>query len=274
MVAEAYVLGLTESANAPSRLDATVAEEYELDNNFRGDGDESGVKFCVPFVLPKSNNNSALYLYYPLCNHTVIKALSPQLAPPRPLCPIPVASSFTSIVLSKTLTSITKQMLATSILPKLGCHITVTHSGATIHKFPDKSAFISYKLVGNLQVCMGNKSFLPVLGCGLAIIFLSGQQVLVRNALHMPGLVIPLYSLHAHCVQPGCSFIGASGVSILVYFPTFILMVDTSKECHLVFESLGHLVLLDSLHYVQPCCAPSLYPSRGVSYSLQVPRGD
>jgi hypothetical protein len=41
--------------------------------------------------------------------------------------------------------------------------------------FPDKSAFISYKLVANLQVCMGNNSFLPVLGRGSAIISLMGS---------------------------------------------------------------------------------------------------
>jgi hypothetical protein len=126
--------------------------------------------------------------------------------------------------------------------------------------FPDKSAFFSYKLVRNLQVCMGNNLFLLVLGHSLAIISLNGQRVLVRNVLHVPGLVVPLYSLHVHCIQPGCGFIGASGVGILVYFPTFVLAVDTSKDCHLVFESLGRLASLNSLHYVQPRCIPSLYP--------------
>ncbi len=108
---------------------------------------------------------------------------------------------------------------------------------------------------------MGNNSFLPDLGRGLAIILLNGQCVLICNALHVPGLVVPLYSLCAHCVQPGCGFIGASGVGILVYFPSFVLTVDTLKDCHLAFKSLGCLASLDTLHYVQPRCAPSLYPS-------------
>jgi hypothetical protein len=107
---------------------------------------------------------------------------------------------------------------------------------------------------------MENNSFLPVLGCSLAIILLNGQRVLVQNMLHMPGLVVPLYSLCAHCVQPGCGFIGTSGVGILVYFPTFALTVGTSKDCHLAFKSLGRSALLDTLHYVQPRCALSLYP--------------
>jgi hypothetical protein len=129
------------------------------------------------------------------------------------------------------------------------------------HMFPDKSAFISYKLVTNLQVQMLNNSFLPVLGRGSAVISLNGQQILVWNALHVPGLAVPLYSLCAHCTQCGCGLIGASEVGILVYFPTFVLLVDTSKDYHLAYESLGHSVPLDSPHYVQTQCSPTLYPS-------------
>jgi hypothetical protein len=72
-------LGLTGSANAPSGLVATVAEEYDSDNNFHWDGDEFGVEFGDRFALPKSNNDSAIY--YPSCNHTVVEALSPPLGP-------------------------------------------------------------------------------------------------------------------------------------------------------------------------------------------------
>jgi hypothetical protein len=74
---EAPVLGLTGSANALSSLVATVMEEYDSDNNLLWDSDEIGVEFIGPFALPKSNDNSAIY--YPLCNHTVIKASPPPL---------------------------------------------------------------------------------------------------------------------------------------------------------------------------------------------------
>jgi hypothetical protein len=114
---------------------------------------------------------------------------------------------------------------------------------------------------------MRNYSFLPVLGRGLAIISLNGQSILVRNVLHVPGLIVPLYSLRAHFAQPGCGVIGASCVCILVYFPTFVLSVDTSKDCHLAFESLGHFASLDTLQYVQPRCAPSFYPSELASHA-------
>ena len=113
---------------------------------------------------------------------------------------------------------------------------------------------------------MGNNSYLHVFGCGLAINSLNGQRILVRNKLHVPGLVVPLYSLCAQFTQPDCGFIGASGVGILVYFLSFVLLVDTSKDCNLSFESLGGSAPLDSLHYVQPQCAPLLYPSKIASH--------
>ena len=75
---------------------------------------------------------------------------------------------------------------------------TVANTGATDHMFPDKSDFISYHCITHLRVRMGNKTYALVLGHGTAIISLNGQNVLVRDALHVPGLCIPLYSLRAH----------------------------------------------------------------------------
>jgi hypothetical protein len=126
---------------------------------------------------------------------------------------------------------------------------------------PKKATFISYKLVSNLQVRMGNNSFLPVLGCGTAVISLNGQRVLIRNALHALGLVMPLYSLQVHLTQQGCAFYGTYAAGVLVCFPTFVLTVDTSSDCHLSYKPLGHYAPLDILHYVQPWCPPTLYPS-------------
>ena len=84
----------------------------------------------------------------------------------------------------------------------------VADTGATDHMIPDKSCFISYKSVSGLSVCMGNNSFVPVLGRGTAIFSLNGKRVLVQNVLHVPGLAVPLYSLRTHVTQRGCGFIG------------------------------------------------------------------
>ena len=108
---------------------------------------------------------------------------------------------------------------------------------------------------------MGNNSYLPALARGSAIISLNGQRVLVWNALHVPGLAMPLYSLRAHFQQPGCGFLGTNDVGMLVYFPSFVLSADTSSDCTLSYEPLGWSAPLSTLHYVQPWCCPSLYPS-------------
>ncbi len=108
---------------------------------------------------------------------------------------------------------------------------------------------------------MGNNSFLPVLRRGTAIVSPNGQHVLIRNALHVPGLKIPLYSICAHLKQHGCEFLGTFEAGMLVYFPWLVLSVDTSSDCHLSYKPLGRAALLDTLYYVQPLCPPSLHPS-------------
>ena len=70
-----------------------------------------------------------------------------------------------------------------------------------------------------------------------------------------------LYSLRAHFKQPGCGFIGNNDAGMLVYFPSFVLLADTSSNCTFSSESLGRSAPLSTLHYVQPRCRPSLYPS-------------
>jgi hypothetical protein len=81
---------------------------------------------------------------------------------------------------------------------------------------------------------MGDNSYL-LLGGGSAIISLDRQWILVQHVLHVPGLVVPLYSLCAHIKQRSCGFIGASDIGILVYFLRFVMSVDTSKDCHLEY---------------------------------------
>jgi hypothetical protein len=98
-------------------------------------------------------------------------------------------------------------------------------------------------------------------GRGSTIFGLNGKRVLIRNVLHIPGLAVPLYSLRTHMTQRGCGFFGSESSGFLVYFPEFDLSVDTSVDCHLSYEPLGLSAPLNTLHYVQPRCAPSLYPS-------------
>jgi hypothetical protein len=66
--------------------------------------------------------------------------------------------------------------------------LIVADTSTTDHMVPDCGAFISYKSVHGLLVCMGNNSSAPVLGHGMAIILLNGQCLLIQNVLHVPSL--------------------------------------------------------------------------------------
>ena len=132
-------------------------------------------------------------------------------------------------------------------------HLVVADTGATDHMIPDRSAFVSYHRVSNLRVRMADKGYAGVLGRGTAIISLNGKRVLIRDALHVPSLRTPLYSLRAHHRQKGCGFIGDESLGgIFVYFPGFILAVDTTSDCHLSYAPLGRSAALRTLHYAQP----------------------
>ena len=53
---------------------------------------------------------------------------------------------------------------------------------------------------------------------------------------------------------------GAEESGFLVYFPDFVLSVDTAVESHLSFDPLGRSAPLSTLHYVQPHSPPPAYP--------------
>ena len=69
--------------------------------------------------------------------------------------------------------------------------LLVADTGATDHMLPDKSTFISYRPATGCCVRMGNNSFAPILGSGLAVISVNGRQILIWNCLHIPALRNP-----------------------------------------------------------------------------------
>ena len=99
--------------------------------------------------------------------------------------------------ISLALQSLLAKLTLSPIAPGSGSCLAIADSGATDYMLPDKTAFISYKTTSSLKVRMGNNTSLPVLARGPAIVSLNGQRVLVRNAFHVPGLAVPLYSLSA-----------------------------------------------------------------------------
>jgi hypothetical protein len=71
-------------------------------------------------------------------------------------------------------------------------------SGATEHMIPDYKAFTSYKRCTNEFVTLGDTTKLRIMGWGKAKFYLNNKVIEVRNALHVPGLRAPLYSLRRH----------------------------------------------------------------------------
>ena len=147
--------------------------------------------------------------------------------------------------------------------------LVVADTGATDYMLPDKSAFISYYPVTGQRVSMSNNSFATIAGYSTAIISLNGKKILIHNCLHVPNLRNPLYSLHAHQRQRGCGFIGMFGLGMHVFFPTFILEVDTATDCHLHYAPIGRAARLLDLDYVQPKSAlKTLAPANAATTQL------
>ena len=117
---------------------------------------------------------------------------------------------------------------------------------------PEKSAFISYRPVSVHQVCMGNNSFAPIFSSGSAIIAINGKRIPIRECLHVPTICNPLCSLRAHQGQHGCGLIGMQGLGMYVFFPSFIVEVNTATDCHLSYALIDRTAKMSSLDYVQP----------------------
>jgi hypothetical protein len=192
-------LGLT----AATSCNLPVVDEYDSDEDFHWAGDKDGLDYDGAGVDQlKSNTRVIAYpTLTPSCNQSqVISSWSPALSSGGHTVN---ATSTSCISLPQSL------MQAIQLLAKSSVGITsisglvVVDTGATDHMLPDKSAFISYKRVVGLSVRMGNNSFVPVLGCGTAVFSLNDKRLLVQNALHVPGLAVPIYSLPAHLQQCG-----------------------------------------------------------------------
>jgi hypothetical protein len=112
-------------------------------------------------------------------------------------------------------------------------------SGATEHMIPDYKAFVSYKSCRGEFVTLGDTTKLPIMGKGTARFYLNDKVVEVRNALHVPGLRAPLYSLRRHCHMFDCGYYSQFGVGSFILFPTFTIKVDDSEDNIVSFKAIG-----------------------------------
>eukprot|EP00956_Cyclotella_meneghiniana_P017367 scaffold28205_cov85-Cyclotella_meneghiniana.AAC.4 len=113
-------------------------------------------------------------------------------------------------------------------------------SGATKHMFPDYNTFVSsYHKCSNKFVQLGDSTELPIHGYGTAKFSLNGHVILVRNALHVPDLTDPLYSLRQHRFMKGCGFFSHYDSGAFLLFPDFTVKVDDRVDCLLNFKAIG-----------------------------------
>jgi hypothetical protein len=242
-----------------------VVMKYNSDDDFCWAGDKDGFNYGV---APRDELPPIGYVpsrCMPSLNHSQV----------IPTSSLPLTSSKvnqqarSSPTISRRLLSAIQALCMSSIWGSSRAQgLVVADTGAMDHMLLDALAFISYKQMMNLSVCMGNNSFVPVFGWGTAVFSLNGKWVLIRNILHVPGLAIPLYSLCAQLHQPGCSFIGTFEDGLHIYFLSFVLSVDMSSDCHCTCQSLGTPAPLAMLHYVQPWCPAKLYPLETLISSL------
>lgn len=138
-------------------------------------------------------------------------------------------------------------------------------SGATDFMFPDRQAFLSYHPCPPGRVCdLAGDQSVPIVGVGSAVIRLNGKVILVRNALHIPALRNPLYSLRRHRKMPGCGVFSFCGEGSFLVFPDFILSVDDSVDNLVSYEPLGSSYT-GSYDYVEPRRLSSARPASSPS---------
>ena len=106
----------------------------------------------------------------------------------------------------------------------------VADSGATSTMVPWKELFLSYRPTPGSYVILANNQKTQCLGRGDIRIKMGGYVTIIANALHIPALRCPLYSIRSHSRIRGCGF-HADNKGTLLAFPTFILPVDLSYDC-------------------------------------------
>jgi hypothetical protein len=178
-----------------------------------------------------SNSNSALYPIFSNCNI------------------LPSTAYATS---NRTTTSLSTQLstvAATVLHESPSCIFAPDHSdpshdccadsGATHMMLPDILAFKTYRPQRNRTVKLGDNSTLQIAGEGTAIFPLNNKVIKVRNALHVPDLRQPLYSLRKHKTMPGCGTFSHNNVGSFILFPSFVLCIDDSIDNIVTYKSIG-----------------------------------
>jgi hypothetical protein len=160
---------------------ATEPDSYELGDDFDYQGKYEGKVYS-------SSNSKSNVPVYPCASHASIDISSPDLPPVNTSCRCSTSSIDSTGVHTVRLPKLAIALLNnppahsiafTSNMPWPCTSLLVANTDATDHVIPDKSAFIFYRPVSGRRARMGNNSFAPILGTGLAIISLNGKRILI-----------------------------------------------------------------------------------------------
>ena len=124
-------------------------------------------------------------------------------------------------------------------------------SGASEDMLPDYSTFKTYHSLTNRYATLGDTIKLLIEGIGTTSYTLNGRTVLTSNALHIPELQGPLYSLRKHRQRPGCGVYSSYKDGSYLFFPEFILQVEDSYENLVSYQSLGTYYKVP-IDYIEP----------------------
>ena len=132
--------------------------------------------------------------------------------------------------------------------------------------FLDYSTFKTCHRLPNRYSTLGDTTRLPIEGIGTAVYKLNGHTILARNALHIPALRGPLYSLRKHRQRPGCGVYSSYKDGSYLLFPEFILQVEDSYDNIVSYWSLG-ASYQGPINYIEPkstnskaMATPSVHP--------------
>ena len=117
--------------------------------------------------------------------------------------------------------------------------------------FPDYSTFKTYHRLSHCYAALGDTTRLPIEVICTAVYKLNGRIILTCNALHIPDLRGPLYSLCKHRQRPGCGVYYSYKDGSYPLFPDFILQVKDSYDNIASYRSLGALYQ-GPIDYIEP----------------------
>ena len=117
--------------------------------------------------------------------------------------------------------------------------------------FPDYSTFKTYHRLTNRYANLGDTTKLPIKVIGPSVYTLDDRIILTCNALHIPALLGPLYSLRKHRQIPGCGVYSSYKYGSYILLPDFILQVEDSYDNLISYQYLD-ASYKGPIYYIEP----------------------